>query len=112
MLSSSKNQIGAETPKENVMSPASGGTWESEGSSMPGSSVFSEGSNNNSRRALILKMAKARMKKGEEPTVATTKPKPVENDPWTENSFPTDPIASAQTADTEDRTLDFAADLD
>lgn len=76
-----------------------GGTRETEDTSMQGSSI----SESASRKALIVKMAKDRIKKNEGETL---NPKPLENDPWTANAFPT------ETGSFEDMTLDFSGDLD
>jgi hypothetical protein len=75
---------------------------------MAGSTFSDENDDRNSRRQLILNMAKARIMNSEN----RISPKVASADSWTEN--PTFPFVSEQPTVSEeaDQTLDFVAELD
>jgi hypothetical protein len=93
-----------------VTSPVSYGTWDSEmEDSMPKASVLSEGSEaeKNARRAMILQMAKARMRSSSGHMDAAASPLSADDDEWTEHPS----FSEVLTASTEGD-FDIAQDLD
>lgn len=79
--------------------------------SMADPSVLTEATSDldkNSRRAMILQMAKSRMKHGNGEQMGAASPM---SQQWTENPFPS--LSEAQTESTDgDNTFDIAGDLD
>jgi hypothetical protein len=113
-LQAAAGQQASPEQAEEMTSPLSNGTWDSkmEGS-MPEASVLSEGSEaeKNSRRAMILQMAKARMRHSSSGHMdAVASPLSAAADEWTENpSFPS--ISEVLTASTVGD-FDLVGDLD